>query len=201
MPLAVGGYDIPGRERRWRRPNADIVEAEPLQLANPYWEECKQLGAARVKLYDIVRTLPQRIDAQDWRHWGFVPGLWNLYFREQVNLGTSLGAISRGSSTEPQDQVDQDVAMAAAELYEKLHTWHYRTQVCKRRRVDGDMTKLRFAEGVTVPQRRLLADFGFRTRQIAGHPRDSHDDWTHVLLGVRRQRERYFHDNLARRAP
>ena len=58
--------------------------------------------------------------------------------------------------------------MAAADLYEKLHTGSYLTQTGKRRRIDGDVSKLRFAEGVTPLQRRLLADFSFRTRQLSG---------------------------------
>ena len=46
----------------------------------------------------------------------------------------------------PQQPVEQDAAMAAAELYQKLQSGHYRTQDGKRRRIEGDMTKLRFAE-------------------------------------------------------
>ena len=121
-----------------------------------------------MKLFDITRGLPRRVEAQFRRHWSFVPGLWNLYFREQVNLGSSLRAVSRGAASVPQEQVEQDAAMAAADLYEKLQTGYYRTADGKRRRVDGDVSKLRFTEGVTPKQARLLADFNFRTSQVPG---------------------------------
>ena len=112
--------------------------------------------------------MPRRIEAQYRRHWSYVPGLWNLYFREQVNLGASLRSVSRGAAAEPQDQVEQDSALAAADLYDKLHAGYYVSQTGKRCKIDGDMSKLRFAEDITSMQRRLLADFSFRTRAISG---------------------------------
>ena len=170
MPSAVGGYDVPGKNR-WRRPLLEDIDV-PFLLDDVYFRGERmrkmQVGAAQVKLFDLARSLPRRIEAQYRRHWSFVPGLWNLYFREQVNTGTSLSAVSRASTTQPQDQIEQDAATAAADLYEKLQSGHYITQDGKRRRIDGDMSKLRFAQGVTPEQKRLLADFSFRTKQIAG---------------------------------
>ena len=100
LPIAVGGYDIPGDKERWRRPSwndlqpdEDEHEAEHDRIApldDPYLRTLNQVGAARVKLFDVTRSLPRRIEAQYRRHWHFVPGLWNLYFREQVNLHTGL---------------------------------------------------------------------------------------------------------------
>ena len=51
-----------------------------------------------------------------------MPGLWNLYFREQLNTGSSLSAVSRANRDEPQQPVEQDAAMAAADLHEKLQS-------------------------------------------------------------------------------
>ena len=180
MPVAVGGYNVPGKDR-WRRPAAsdlDVTTSEGVvrefivPLSEPFGlpEHHAQAPAAKVKLFDLVRSMPRRIEAQYRRHWNYVPGLWNLYFREQVDLGTSLGAISRGVAAEPQEQPEQDAAMAAADLYEKLHTGYNTTQPGKRRKLEGDVSKLRFAEGVTpeAEQRQLLADFSFRTKGIAG---------------------------------
>ena len=121
-----------------------------------------------MKLFDLARGMPRRIEAQYRRHWSFVPGLFNLYFREQVNLGGSLGAVSRGSKSAPQEAVEQDTAMAAADLTLKLKNGYYKTQDGKRCRIDGDMSKLRFAEGITPLQKRLLQDFTFRTKSIPG---------------------------------
>ena len=44
----------------------------------------------------------------------------------------------------------------------------YRTQEGTRRPVAGDLTKLPFAEGITPQQKRLIADFRFRTRLVPG---------------------------------
>ena len=98
----------------------------------------------------------------------FIPARWKLYFRDTVNLGTSLGASTRGARENTQEQVEQDCAMAAAALYPMLETGHYRTPQGRRLPIDGDLTKLRFAEGITVQQKRLLADFRFRTRLVPG---------------------------------
>lgn len=68
----------------------------------------------------------------------------------------------------PQDQPEQDAAMAAADLYKKLQSGFYRTKEQKRCRINGDTSKLRFAEGITDKQKRLLADFRFRTETLAG---------------------------------
>jgi len=173
MPVAAGGYDVKGK-RRWRRPDICQLwddEGQPidrLTLQEPYLQDQPQVAAAKVKLFDLTRTMPRRIEAQYRRHWAYVPGLWNLYFREQVNFGASLGAISRGGAALPQDQIEQDAAMAAADMYEKLHSGTYLTQTGQRRQIAGDMSKLRFAIGVTPQQKRLLADFSFRTRTISG---------------------------------
>ena len=121
-----------------------------------------------MKLYDVVRGMPRRIEAQFRRHWAFTPSLWNLYFRERLNLGVSLGAKARSVGSQPQVAMEQDAAMAAAELYQLLQSGSYVTQDGKRRRIDGDTSKLRFAEGITPQQKRLLADFSFRTKLLPG---------------------------------
>ena len=171
MPMAVGGYDVPGKPR-WRRPTAEQLGAEAEedrpQLLCTRLRHQKQVEAAIVKLEDMTRGMPRRIEAQFRRHWSYTPSLWNLYFREQVNLGASLGAASHGARSMPQDAVEQDAAMAAADLVKKAASGFYRTQDGRRRSIQGDMSKLRFAEGVTPLQRRLLQDFSFRTKGIAG---------------------------------
>ena len=171
MPLAVGGYDVPGKPR-WRRPSVERLAAEPSGsrpvLACALFKRQRQAAAATVKLEDMVSGMPRRIEAQFRRDWTYVPSLWNLYFREQVNLGASLGARSRGSKAAPQDAIEQDAAMAAADLIKKASVGFFKTQDGKRRPISGDMSKLRFAEGITPLQKRLLQDFSFRTKGIAG---------------------------------
>ena len=137
-------------------------------LMSLHFSQQPQVAAAKVKLFDIARSLPRRVEAQFRRHWHFVPGLWNLYFRDQINQGASLGAGARTCPKQPQEQVEQDAAMAASALYSILKSGFYRTQSGVRRPIAGDVTKLPFAEGITPLQKRLLADFRFRTRLVPG---------------------------------
>jgi hypothetical protein len=85
MPVAVGGYDVPGKDR-WRRPAAsdlDVTTSEgvvrecivPLSEPSGLPEHQRQAPAAKVKLFDLVRSMPRRIEAQYRRHWNYVPGL------------------------------------------------------------------------------------------------------------------------------
>ena len=62
----------------------------------------------------------------------------------------------------------QDVAVAAADLYKKLDSGTYQDRSGKRRKIDGDTSKLLEADGITPIQRRLLADVRFRTRLVPG---------------------------------
>ena len=172
MPVAVGGYDV-YRKERWRRPSATDLDVEaggrgPLRMQSDYFKSQSQVEAARVELFDLARGMPRRIEGQYRRDWSYVPSLWNLYFREQVNLGVSLAARTKTSSMSTEANVEQDAAMAAAELYEILNSGFYQTQIGKRRKIEGDMTKLRFAENINTKQRQLLADFSFRTRNLSG---------------------------------
>ena len=47
-------------------------------------------NAIIVKLFDLTRALPQRIESQFRTHWSFVPASWNSYFRHKLKLGCSL---------------------------------------------------------------------------------------------------------------
>ena len=80
------------------------------------------------------------------------------------------GCIPHGSAGDPVDggQWEQPAAKAAADLYTKLQTGNYRTASGQVRPINGDFTKLSYAEGLTDQQRRLLADFKFRTKTFSG---------------------------------
>jgi hypothetical protein len=80
-----------------------------------------------------------------------------------------MSAISRGTKGLPQEaEKDLDAGMQAAALYEMLSSGYYKTEQGKRKRISGDLSKLRFAEGITSVQRKQLADFSFRTKKIPG---------------------------------
>ena len=108
MTVAVGGYDVP-HQKRWRCPEDDEV----------------QYPACKVRLFDITRGLPQRIEGQFRRHWGFTPALWNLYFRSELNLSISLSVKQQTVKATPGEPQAEDAAMVAAALLDKLNHGHY----------------------------------------------------------------------------
>ena len=56
LPIAVGGYDIPG-QKRWRRPELNLHAVEE------YRRSSNQTGSVgMVRLFDVTRGLPQRIE-------------------------------------------------------------------------------------------------------------------------------------------
>ena len=134
----------------------------------PNFQNELQAAAAEVKLFDITRGLAQRIEGQFRRHWSLIPALWNLYFREQINTNISLKSSSKGEAGGPAPTPEQDAALAAAALYEFLTKGTYRDQQGKRCKVDGNIMKLPYAEGLTHKQQHLLRDFRFRTKSVPG---------------------------------
>ena len=81
----------------------------------------------------MTRGLPQRIEGQYRRRWGITLALWNLYFRERINLGVSLSVKSTLDIRMPNKSVDEDAAMAAAALYKKLEHGCYLDNETKRK--------------------------------------------------------------------
>ena len=62
---------------------------------------------------------------------------------------------------------ETDAAIAAADLFQKLKNG-YHLDRGKRRKINGDYSKLMFAENLGALQRRLLADFRFRCSALPG---------------------------------
>ena len=179
LPSVVGGYDVPYKAR-WRRPeNEDLPQ--PRALLN-HWmtplrysvqqsigESHMALGPAyKLQVFDLTRGLPQRIEGQYRRLWGFTPALCKLYFRECVNLGVSLSVKRSVLDITGAQQVEADVAIAAADLLVKLDNGYYTDNNGKHRKIQGDFSKVLFAEKLSSLQRRLLSDFRFRCRASPG---------------------------------
>ena len=80
----------------------------------------------------------------------------------------SLSTATHASTEAPAAPEEQDAGVAAASLYDKLVSGVYVDNQGKRRKIDGDTSKLMYAVGTTPLQRRLLADFRFRTRLVPG---------------------------------
>ena len=151
LPSAVGGYDVPFQPRWWRPEDGDLPWPRAqlptwltpvVQIDNSAQHEA--VGPARtVKLFDITRGLPQRIEGQYRRHWSFTPALWNLYFREPINMGVGLSV--KRSADVASENCETDAAMAAADLLQKLENGTYMHNG-KRLMINGDYINLLFVE-------------------------------------------------------
>ena len=178
IPTAVGSHDVPHKPR-WRRPeDEDIIY--PRECLDSWMTSRTRSAQAKlpiahaavgtaceVKLFDITRGLPQRVEGQYRRHWSFTPALWNLYFRERLNLGVGLSVKRNLADASSGQEVETDAALAAADLLQKLEKGFY-IDNGKRRRINGDASKLLFAEKLSQLQRRLLSDFRFRCKALPG---------------------------------
>ena len=130
------------------------------------WIATDRVGpSCRVLLFDLTKSLPQRIEGQYRRHWGLATGIWNLYFREKINLGISLTMKHKVDVAAPQDAKEEDASMAAEALFKKLEHGYYLDKG-KRRKMNGDFSKLLFAEHIIPLQRKLLSDFRFRCQAV-----------------------------------
>ena len=107
---------------------------------DPFTQQRLVGPACKVQLFDITRGLPQRIEGQYRRHWGFTPAIWNLYFKERVNLGISLNVKKKSDAIE-NDYLETDAALAAADLLNKLENGFYIGKG-KRSRINGDFSKI-----------------------------------------------------------
>ena len=179
IPFDVSGVDFLGEETPRRKLSADSLVARAIDMAN--WpgfvdnladEETPssqiETVASPVRMADFVHGMSQRVEAQYRRHWGFVPSLWNLHFRNEINLGMSLSARATHEATEATEYNEQDAAVAAAALYKLLETGVYKDGQGRRRRIDWDYAKLPYAIGLPALQKQLLAGFRFRIRRVAG---------------------------------
>ena len=119
----VGSCDVPNQPH-WRNPEDDDFSDPPAVLSDWLINRGKAhatIGpACTVRGFDITRRSPKHIEGQFQRHWGFVPALWNLCFREHVNLGISLSVKSQHLSLGTDEVKEQDAAMAASDLDEKF---------------------------------------------------------------------------------
>ncbi|CAE7035435.1 esrp2 [Symbiodinium sp. CCMP2592] len=159
----VGGFDVEGKPR-WRRPGP----AERVLFPEECAEADLERDPAPVSLWDLVRGLPRRSECQFRRHWNLIPGLFNLFFRHELNQGLSLSVYKPAARSIDGGQWEQSAAKAAADLYTKLQTGVYRSTTGQLRPSNHDFTKLRYAIGLSDQQRSLLKDFQFRTKTLPG---------------------------------
>ena len=111
----------------------------------------------------------RRIEAQIQADWTAIPALRNLDFRHSMYRSPSLKFQTGIETADALATQAREYAAAATNLY-KHHLWHgYQISRTGRKQfINGDITKLRYAHGLTDVEKKLLQNLGFTTRTLSG---------------------------------
>ena len=95
-------------------------------------------------------------------YWCLIPALRNLDFRHSIYAGSSLRFQTQVETIDALATQAKEYCQAAMNLYQH-HLWHgYVLSFSgKKRYINGDITKLQFAEGLTATEKKLLHNLGF----------------------------------------
>ena len=121
-------------------------------------DRLRHLDAPLVDMFQYTTGLPRRIERQLRSSWVLVPGLYNLYFRNQIRESSGIAyrmSLEAGHTLEAHGR---DLCAAGAELYKLLADGKYRTSAGKLRKISGDIAKLRYADGVSPKAKTLEAN-------------------------------------------
>jgi hypothetical protein len=126
--------------------------------------------APRVEAPMWVKVMSRRIEAQlnrDW-HFGFVS--WNYLFRSTVNLSRTFYSYDAKPTDEEGNRsgglTPKDLEEGAIELCKALVGTY--DQFGTKKKVSGDMTKLRYVPGLSAAARKLLQNIEHSSRRIPG---------------------------------
>ena len=136
------------KDRRWRR-GAD---------------------APRVPLHDWVRLMSRRVESQLTRDWTFGYTTWNVLFRSAVNLSRSVYAYDTPvlqDNGKWQKLTSSALEDAACEILRALHGT-YTTADKRQVPVNGSMTLVKYASGLSATARRILANLSHAARAVPG---------------------------------
>ena len=165
FPYMVGGpeYFSRGSDRR-RDVSFDISGEYYQQFDLTAMPQCA-IVPSRLWTAGIAR----RIEAQIQADWCAIPALRNLDFRHAMYASPSLRHQARVETADALAAESRDLCDAAMNLYQH-HLWHgYQVSRTGRKQyINGDITKLRFAHGLTAVEKKLLQNMGFITRTLAG---------------------------------
>ena len=141
----------------------------------PKWSQRKRLRRhtedPHVELNTWVKVMARRIEAQVSRDWVFGFTSWNLLFRSALNLSRTTDAYSRSFyDEETQEWVQptgKHVEQAAQDLLLALKG-SYIDVTGQPRPVKGDVTKLRYVQGLKPMARKLLTNMRHTAQGLPG---------------------------------
>lgn len=145
IPRVVGGADYPLQDRGRRQPDAPILEP-----------------------WDYLGMHARRVESNLKNDWTLLPSQRNITLKWEALCGDHVAC----KHTVDQDKVG---AAHAAELiktveglYKKLHTGFWIDSHGKKRNINKDFSKLRYADNLTQMERNIIQDLSFLGQKFAG---------------------------------
>ena len=165
FPYMVGGPEYFSRSEDSRR-------AFTYDPVGEYYEQFALTGMPHcVKVPSRLWTagVARRIEAQIQADWSTIPALRNLDFRHAMYASPSLKFQTKVETADSLAAQARDYCDAARNLYQH-HLWHgfQLSRTGRKQYINGDITKLRFAHGLTAVEKKLLHNLGFITRTLSG---------------------------------
>ena len=141
----------------------------------PKWSQRKRLRRhpddPHIELNTWVKVMARRIEAQISRDWVFGFTSWNLLFRSALNLSRTTDAYSRSFYDEETQEwvrpTGKHVEQAAQQLLLALKG-SYIDVTGQPRRVRGDVSKLKYVQGLKPMARKLLTNMRHTAQGLPG---------------------------------
>ena len=125
-----------------------------------------------------------RCESQIRADWDLNPGLYSLAFTSKVNLSMSMSlqrSLRRGADAE---EKDMNVADSLWRIYETLAQGEYYNAVRKRIKINGDVSKIPYAIGLSATQKAMARNYQFMSGRIAG-TRQIRNSIRHIIFSSR----------------
>ena len=153
---------------------------------DPYYESIgvsEVRSCATVSSTEFTTKIVRRAEFQLHAAWDVTPALTNLHWRHTMLRTPSLGATFQHKDADETRLAAREYCEAAKGLYDKL--WHgYVLRNGKRRRIDGDIGKLRYAENLSAKERLLLRNMSYIGSKVPGC-QEIRIEIGHCLFGAR----------------
>lgn len=126
----------------------------------------RQDPAPRIETGDWVRVMSRRVEASVSRDWTFGFVTWNYLFRSSVNLARSIYAYERENGKDTLAScTPAPLEKGAIEIAQGL--WKQYTDVSGRKQaVGGDMTKVRYVDGLSESAQLLFKNIEHASRKL-----------------------------------
>ena len=143
--------------------------------------------APKVTPFLWARSMPRRVEGQIRADWTAVPAVRNLWFRwsllQTPKLSVELKIFKMSDLGDAAENATANI-LAAAGLCKTLQTGHMVTRKGQRIPIQGDVTRLVHAEGLTRRQRQLAKSVQYAATHISG-TQQIRQKIGHALFGAR----------------